>query len=74
MRDAQKAMQEASSAYTAALELSVDTERNADGAHGLRQQGRAYAQAVMRFSNAAMAWLRYADTHLKSDKGQGHSV
>jgi hypothetical protein len=28
----------------------------------IRQQGRAYAEAVTRYSNAAMAWLAFMET------------
>jgi hypothetical protein len=28
----------------------------------IRQQGREYAEAVTRYSNAAMAWLAFMET------------
>ena len=66
MFDAQKAMHEAFSSYTRALELTVDTERNVDGVQALKHEGHAYARSVTRYSNAAMAWLTYAHNQLRS--------
>jgi len=49
--------------YQRALEIEEDTERNADGLAALRQEGRAYAEAVGAYYKAVMEWLAYTDVH-----------
>jgi len=49
--------------------LEVVAEEGAPGGEAMvaiRQQGREYAEAVTRYSNAAMAWLAFMKT-TKSD-------
>jgi hypothetical protein len=45
--------------------LGVVAEEGAPGAEAMvtmRQQGREYAEAVTRYSDAAMAWLAFMET------------
>jgi len=46
-------------------DLQVVAEEGAPGGEAMvtiRQQGREYAEAVTRYSNAAMAWLEFMET------------
>jgi hypothetical protein len=57
------ALQIAHLRYEHALQIVV--EEGAPGAKTIaviRQQGREYAEAVTRYSNAAMAWLAFMET------------
>jgi hypothetical protein len=45
--------------------LQIDAEQGAPSAEAMvaiRQKGREYAEAVTRYSNAAMAWLAFMET------------
>ena len=50
-------IQKAHSEYQQAVHLAAGTEISADRAIAIQQQGREYAEAVMRYSEAVMAWL-----------------
>lgn len=56
-------LQMAHASYERALTIVADTDNlpNTDGLVALQQQGRDYANAVTRYSNAVMAWLSFAD-------------
>jgi hypothetical protein len=63
--EARKALQEAFEKYESAYKIAIDTEPiGNDGISALRHKGRAYANALNRYSEAAMAWLVYVETHL----------
>jgi hypothetical protein len=53
---------QAHSAYDQALSIATDSSLGSKGFHALHQQGRAYATAVMTYSNAVMALLAYIET------------
>ena len=55
-------VQQTQDSYREALAIASDTYLNADGFLALRQEGRAYAAAVMAYSNAVMALLSYMET------------
>ena len=53
--------------YEHALEAVADAgDPTAEAMVTIRQQGREYAEAVTRYSNAAMAWLAFMET-IKKD-------
>jgi hypothetical protein len=64
--DAFKALQNAHATYEHALEILIDTDLSSDGMLAIRNQGRTYAQAVKRYSDAAMEWLIVVETHRAS--------
>jgi len=68
MTEAHRVLQQADVDYQCALAIGMDTLANADGAPSLRRKGRAYANAVTEYSNAAMAWLIYVDSQLHHQK------
>jgi hypothetical protein len=56
--------------YQHALEIAADTDLGSDGMIAIRQLGRAYADAVIRHSDAVMAWLAAVDTNRVPLKGK----
>ena len=70
MRDARQALDEAQARYqhAHAIALDTDTSAAADGIFVMQREGRALAQALTQFSKAAMDWLVYVDTQLRSGK------
>jgi len=71
MSKARDALASAHLDYHRAFEASLGTD-DAKSVAGLREQGRAYAQAVSQYSTAVMAWLRYVDVRSR-DEGKGTS-
>ena len=57
LRDSYKLVQEAHANYEKAIATATETELSPDGFFAIRQSGRVYAEAVMRYSNAAMSFL-----------------
>jgi hypothetical protein len=50
--------------YEHALQIGAEEDApNGEAMVAIRQQGREYAEAVTRYSNAAMAWLAFMKTH-----------
>jgi hypothetical protein len=57
------ALQIAHLSYEHALEaLAKEGVPGSEAMVAIRQQGRAYAEAVTRYSTAAMAWLAFMET------------
>lgn len=54
-------LQMAHASYERALEIAADTDNLSDSVIALRQHGRDYANALVQYSNAPMAWLSFAD-------------
>jgi hypothetical protein len=49
--------------YEHALQTVAEVDApDAEAMVAIRQQGREYAEAVTRYSNAAMAWLAFMET------------
>lgn len=69
MVDARKALDETYEKYQRSLAVAMDYP-DAQSEVALRREGRAYAAALTRYSEATMAWLRHVDTHLRSKKGE----
>jgi len=65
MLEASQALKVAHEKYQHSLAIVMDTEVNADGMLALRNEGRAYAASITQYSEAAMAWLVFVDTHLQ---------
>jgi len=57
--DAYELVQKAHVAYETALDTAAVTSLSSDEAVAIREKGRAYAAAVMQYSNAVMAWLGF---------------
>jgi hypothetical protein len=55
------ALQIAHLRYEHALETVADAGATGQAFVDIREQGREYAEAVTRYSKAAMAWLAFAD-------------
>jgi hypothetical protein len=60
-----EALEKARHGYQDACATFEDTNGSDDGRFALRREGRAYAQAVTQFSDAAMAWLSFVDKQLQ---------
>jgi hypothetical protein len=56
LRDSYKLVQEAHANYEKAIATATDTELSPDGS-AISRSGRAYAEAIMRYSHAAMSFL-----------------
>lgn len=69
MDDAANALVQAQQQYQQAFTREDQEPGPADVAT-LQHAGRTYAQAITRYSSAAMAWLTYVDTHWKSPNGK----
>ena len=69
MADAREALDEAYEKYQSALGVAID-DPDAGSEVAVRQEGRAYAAALSRYSEVTMAWLTYVDTHLRSKKAE----
>ena len=74
--DALDQLQAAHASYKDALAIAIDRELSSDGMPAIRNQGRAYAHAVRRYSDAVMEWLVVVETHSANArqllrKGQG---
>ena len=66
---ARKALDEAHEKYQRALAVSMDvTEASERELRAMRAAGRDYANALTQYTNATMAWLSYADKHLRPKK------
>jgi hypothetical protein len=65
MGNAQAAFRKAQEDYLNALAIAMDTEVHADDAVALRNEGRAYAEALTRYSDATMAWLVFVETNTR---------
>ncbi len=61
--DAYAALQLAHLRYEHALEIAADASPAAGAI--VRQERQHYANAIAQYSNAAMAWLSFADTGVK---------
>ena len=55
-------VQQAQSAYEHALATASDANLDCEGFLALHQQGRAYAAAVLSYSDAVMALLSHMET------------
>jgi hypothetical protein len=70
--DSFAALQIAHLRYEHALESVADAgDPTAGSMIAIRQQGREYAEAVTRYSNAAMAWLAFMQTVKKEPTNVG---
>ena len=56
-------LQKAQVGYEEALAIARDTELSPDRLLAIRQQGREYAHAVTRYSEAVMAWVSFMDIY-----------
>jgi hypothetical protein len=56
-------LQTAHATYQDALATAIDTDLSSDGMFAIREQGRLYASAVKRYSDAVMAWLIIVETN-----------
>lgn len=56
------ALQIAHLRYEHALQVVAEGAPGGEAMVTIRQQGREYAEAVTRYSNAAMAWLAFMET------------
>jgi hypothetical protein len=56
------ALQMAHLKYEHTLEIVEEGALSDEAAVAIRQQGHEYAEAVTRYSNAAMAWLAFMET------------
>lgn len=75
--DAHKALDEAYEKYHHALAVALEiTNASEEEMLALRREGLAYAHALTRYTDAAMAWLTYVDTHLRPKRAdsakEGH--
>lgn len=52
--------------YQRTLAATMGTDAGAEEFQAVRREGRAYAQALTQYSNAAMTWLTYVDTGRQS--------
>ena len=68
MLEARKALDEAYEKYQRILAVVMDADVGAEGELAMRQEGRAYAAALTRYSKATMTWLTYVDTQLRPKK------
>ncbi len=56
-------LQAAHAIYEHALETAIDTDLSSDGMLAMRNEGRTYAHAVKRYSDAVMEWLIVVEKH-----------
>ena len=54
--------------YQRTLDVAMSPGGSAGMLETVRREGRAYAQALTQYSNAAMSWLTYVDTGLHSKR------
>jgi hypothetical protein len=65
MIDAFAALQLAQLKHEQAMGIAADASSlSDDGTTSILQSGREYANALTRYTEAAMAWLAFADLHL----------
>ena len=63
---------EAHEKYQSALAMAMDDpDAGTESELAVREEGRAYAAALTRYSEATMAWLTYADTRLRPKRAGG---
>jgi hypothetical protein len=62
MRHAFEDLHAAHALYEHALEIAIDTDLSSDGMLAMRNEGRTYAHAVKRYSDAVMEWLVVVET------------
>lgn len=68
MLEARELLSQVHERYQQTLAGGMNTNASAEELQAVRREGRAYAQALTAYSNAAMAWLTYVDTGLRSKK------
>jgi len=61
MQQASEALRTAHSDYLRALDLASESDARPDGMLFMKQEGRKYAAAVHRYSDAVMAWLTFIE-------------
>lgn len=71
MIEARELLDKVHERYQRTLAAAMNTDASAEGLLAVRREGRAYAQALTEYSNAAMTWLTYVDTGLHSKKATG---
>jgi hypothetical protein len=64
MAEAYAALSQAHASYQQSMSIAVDTHASADTGLALKREGQAYAAALTRYSEAAMAWLIFVDAFL----------
>jgi hypothetical protein len=66
MIDAFAALQLAQLKHERAMGVAADAgPLSEDGISSIHQSGRDYAQSVIRYSDAAMAWLAFSDLYVE---------
>ena len=65
MADAREALEKALTSYEHTLGFVLDKDASGDRLFALQCDGRSYAQALVLYSEATMAWLVYTDTQLR---------
>ena len=68
MLEARELLNKVHERYQQTLAGGMNTNASAEELQAVRSEGRAYAQALTAYANAAMAWLTYVDTGLRSRK------
>jgi hypothetical protein len=66
MAEAYTVLCQAHVSYQHSMSIAVDTHSSTGGALALKREGRVYAAALTRYSEAAMAWLMFVDVLLHS--------
>jgi phosphoglycerol transferase MdoB-like AlkP superfamily enzyme len=66
--DAYAALLTAKERYEYTIGLAKDTELNPEGMSDIQQRAQDYATAVIRYSDAVMAWLRHTDANVSEAK------
>ena len=69
MRFAHERLQQTQDEYETALAIASDSDLGPEGIFIIHQQGRAYATAVLIYSDAVMALLSYMETG-RSDRAE----
>ncbi|HEY7389193.1 MAG TPA: hypothetical protein VH640_11835 [Bryobacteraceae bacterium] len=66
MLEARELLDKEHERYQQTLAAAMNADARAGDLQAARHAGRAYAQALTAYSNAAMTWLTYVDTGLQS--------
>lgn len=66
MLKARRALDEIHEKYQRTLAGAMNADASPEELQAMRREGRAYAQALTAYSNAAMTWLTYVDSGLHS--------
>ena len=61
-------LEQSHTAYQSCIASAIKGEIDSETRFALRREGRTYAELLVRYSNAAMAWLAFVENQIRPDE------